>query len=723
MLITDGKVVNISRTSVLLDSLLPVKAEAKGRAVSSRFPLDQIRNIAIIAHIDAGKTTVTERVLYYTGRTYKMGEVHEGTAVMDWMEQERERGITITAAATTCYWREHRINIIDTPGHVDFTAEVERSLRVLDGGVVVFDAVAGVEAQSEVVWRQADRYRVPRICFINKMDRIGADFNRALAMIEQRLKAKPLPIQLPLGSETSFEGVIDLVENEVWYFADDPDSKPRQAAIPSSEQARCNEFRQALIEKLAEVDDDIMMAYLEAREVTPDELKRALRKVTLANRGVPILCGSALRNKGIQLLLDAVIDYLPSPLDVPPVKAIDGVSGAEVSRPARDDAPFTALAFKVVTDPFVGRLVYLRLYAGKVKAGAQVFNATRGKRERIGRLLLMHANHRDEIDEADTGAIVAALGLKNTFTGDTLCTQAQPVLLESIRFPEPVVSVAIEPKSRADQDRIGEALNKLAEEDPTFKVAYNQETGQTVISGMGELHLEVLVGRLFSEFRVGAKVGRPWVAYRETITVPVRAEGKFVRQSGGHGQYGHVWLAIEPAERGGGFQFVDKVKDGAIRKQYVPAVEAGVLEAMETGVVAGYPVVDIKVTLYDGSYHEVDSSDVAFKMAGSIALKNGVSRANPVLLEPVMKLEVVTPGQFLGDVIGDLTARRGHITAIETQGEMSMVRALVPLAEMFGYATDLRSLTQGRATHAMEFYRYRELPAELAEKIKVTGGK
>jgi elongation factor G len=721
--IIDGEVVNIGSANVLIRDSMLLRCEVEGKVVPRGFPLDRIRNIAIIAHIDAGKTTVTERVLYYTGRTYKLGEVHEGTAVMDWMEQERERGITITAAATTCYWRDHRITIIDTPGHVDFTAEVERSLRVLDGGVVVFDAVAGVEAQSEVVWRQADRYRVPRICFINKMDRIGADFKRALTMIEQRLRAKPLTIQLPLGIEASFEGVIDLVENKAWHFDEDPDSKPRQVVIPDSEHARCRQSRQALIEKLAEIDDEIMEAYLEGRDITPAELRLALRRVTLANTGVPILCGSALKNKGIQLLLDAIVDYLPSPLEVPPVAAVDSRTGATVTRPPKDDAPFTALAFKVVTDPFVGRLVYLRLYSGKVKAGAQVFNSARGKKERIGRLLLMHANRREEIGEADTGAIVATLGLKNTFTGDTLCHQSQAVLLESIRFPEPVVSVAIEPKSRADQDRIGEALNKLAEEDPTFKVAYNEETAQTVISGMGELHLEVLVNRLFSEFRVGARVGRPWVAYKETITIPVRAEGRFVKQTGGRGQYGHVWLELEPMERGQGFQFVDKVKDGAIRKQYIPAVEAGIREAMETGVIAGYPVVDIKATLYDGSYHEVDSSDVAFKMAGSIALKNGVGKAKPVLLEPVMKLEIVTPGQFLGDIIGDLNSRRGHIASMETQDGMSIVHAFVPLAEMFGYATDLRSLTQGRATHSMEFYRYQQVPAELADKIKITGGR
>ncbi|MCD6453088.1 MAG: elongation factor G [Dehalococcoidales bacterium] len=675
------------------------------------------------AHIDAGKTTVTERVLYYTGRTYKIGEVHEGTAVMDWMEQERARGITITAAATTCYWQEHRINIIDTPGHVDFTAEVERSLRVLDGGVVVFDAVAGVEAQSEVVWRQANRYHVPRICFINKMDRIGADFNRTLVMIEQRLKTNPLPVQLPLGSEASFRGVIDLVENKAWHFDADPTSEPRLIAIPESEQARCSQFRGMLIEKLAEVDDDIMLAYLNGEDITPAELKLALRRATLANKVVPILCGSALRNKGIRPLLDAVVDYLPSPLDMPPIRATNTKTGAEIARSAKDDTPFSALAFKVVADPFMGRLVYLRVYSGVVRAGVQVLNATRGKKERIGRLLLMHANHREEIAEADTGAIVAAIGLKNTFTGDTLCQGSPPILLETITFPEPVVSIAIEPKTRVDNDRIGESLHKLAEEDPTFKVDYNKETGQTVISGMGELHLEVLVGRLLSEFNVGAKVGKPWVAYKETITVPVKTEGKFARQSGGHGQYGDVWIELEPMERGRGFQFVNALKGGVIPKQYIPAIEAGIKEAMGTGVVAGYPVVDIKVTLYDGSYHEVDSSDIAFKMAGSIALKSGVNKANPVLLEPVMKLEIVTPEEFLGDIIGDINSRRGHIEAIETHSGTNIIRSLVPLAEMFGYTTDLRSLTQGRATHSMRFYNYQVLPPVLAEKIKATERK
>ena len=684
-------------------------------------PLEHIRNIAIIAHIDAGKTTTTERILYYTGRTYKIGDVDEGTAVMDWMKQEKERGITITSAATTCYWHDHHINIIDTPGHVDFTAEVERCLRVLDGGVVVFDAVAGVEAQSEAVWRQADRYNVPRICFINKMDRTGADFDRSLSMIEQRLQAKPLPVQLPLGSGPSYKGIIDLVENKAWSFDGNIDSEPAEVAIPESEQAKCARFRQTLIEKLAEYDDQIMVAYLEGSRITAAELRGALRRATLANKGVPVLCGSALRNKGIRPLLDAIVSYLPSPLDMPPVRAIDTKLGAEVTRPARDDAPFSALAFKVVSDPFVGRLVYLRVYSGRVEAGAQIFNATRGKKERIGRLLLMHANHREEVADADTGAIVATLGLKNTFTGDTLCHSSQPVLLESIRFPEPVLSIAIEPRTRADQDKMGEALNRLSEEDPTFRVNYNQETGQTVISGMGELHLEVLVSRLLSEFRVGAKVSKPRVAYKETITIPVRAEARFVRQTGGHGQYGHVCIELEPMERGSGFQFVDRIKSGTIPKQYIPAAEAGIKEALQNGVVAGYPVVDIKVSLYDGSYHEVDSSELAFKMAGSMALRDGVARAKPLLLEPIMRLEVVTPEQFLGDIIGDLNSKRGRIEAIEPHGGISIIRSFIPLAETFEYTTSLRSLTQGRATHSMEFYRHQVLPAELADQVKTMG--
>jgi len=559
-------------------------SSVKDKTMPRSFPLERIRNIGIIAHIDAGKTTVTERILYYTGHTYKIGEVDEGTAVTDWMVQERQRGITITAAAITCSWQDYCINIIDTPGHVDFTAEVERSLRVLDGGVVVFDAVAGVEAQSETVWRQADRYKVPRICFINKMDRIGANFDHTLLMIKERLQAKPLPIQLPLGSESSHQGIIDIVENRAWSFGVNPDPSLFEVAIPASEQARCAKLHRELIEKLAEIDDQIMEAYLEDGDITASELKLALRRVTLSNKGVPVLCGSALKNKGVQPLLDAIISYLPSPSDMPPVSAIDTRDGAEIARPAKDDAPFSALAFKVVADPFVGRLVYFRVYSGKVKAGAQIFNSTRSHRERAGRLLLMHANRREEIDEADTGAIVASLGLKNTFTGDTLCHSSQPLLLESIRFPEPVLSVAIEPRTRADQDKMEEAIQRLTEEDPTFKVNYNQETGQTIVSGMGELHLEVIASRLLSEYKVGAKVGKPQVAYKETITAPVKTEGKFIRQSGGRGQYGHVCLELEPMGRGSGFQFVDRIKSGAIPKQYIPSVETGIKESIESGV-------------------------------------------------------------------------------------------------------------------------------------------
>lgn len=681
------------------------------------FPLERIRNIAIIAHIDAGKTTVTERILYHTGRTYKIGDVDEGTTVMDWMEEERRRGITITAAATTCYWQEHRINIIDTPGHVDFTAEVERSLRVLDGGVVVFDAVAGVEAQSETVWRQADRYGVPRICFINKMDRVGANFSRTISMIEQRLRAKPITIQLPLGSESNFQGIIDLIENKAWSFEGDPNTPPIEIAIPEAEQDKCTQARHALIEKLAEADDQILAAYLEGTTISPSDLRQAIRRVTIAAKVVPILCGSALKTKAVRPLLDAIINYLPSPADMPPVRATDIRVGGEVARPARDDAPFSALAFKVVSDPFVGRLVYFRVYSGTVKVGAQVYNSTRGKRERIGRLLRMHANRREEADEVGAGAIVATLGLKNTFTGDTLCHYSQPVLLEAIRFPEPVLSVAIEPKTRADQDKLGGTLTKLTEEDPTFKVKYDQESGQTVISGMGELHLEYLVSRLLSEFGVKAQVGKPRVAYKETITMPVEAEGKFIRQSGGHGQYGNISIRLEPMERGGGFQFVNQIKGGAIPKQYILAAETGIKGAMESGVVSGYPVVDIKATIYDGNYHEVDSSDIAFKMAGSLALRNGVTRAKPILLEPTMKIEVVAPDEFLGDIIGDLNSRRGHIDSIETREGMAIIHALVPLSETFGYTTTLRSMTQGRAAHSLEFYQYEELPAELADQI------
>jgi elongation factor G len=694
-------------------------APGREKVMTRSFPLQKIRNIGIIAHIDAGKTTVTERMLYYTGRTYKIGEVDEGTAVMDWMDQERERGITITAAATTCHWLEHRINIIDTPGHVDFTAEVERSLRVLDGGVVVFDAVCGVEPQSETVWRQATKYRVPRICFVNKMDRSGADFKHTVTMIEERLHTKALPVQLPLGSEASFQGMIDLIEQKAWSYSDDPNAKPNEITIPEEYQELFKKSREAMVERLAENDDQFLSAYLGEGVMGVAEIRGAIRRATLAGRLVPVLCGSALKNKGVQHLLDAIVYYLPSTLDVPPVEGTDARTNARATREPDDNAPFSALAFKVVTDPFVGRLVYFRVYSGKVAVGSQVLNSTRDKKERIGRLLLMHANRREDIEEADTGTIAATLGLKNTFTGDTLCEPQSPIVLESIRFPVPVISLAIEPKTKADQDKMGEALTKLAEEDPTFKVHYDKETGQTIISGMGELHLEVLVERMVREFRVSGKIGKPQVAYKETITQPVRVEGRFIRQVGGHGQYGVVWLELEPNERGGGFVFESKIQGGVIPREYIPAVEEGIKEALETGVIAGYPVIDIKATLVDGSYHEVDSSEIAFKMAGSLAIRNGIPKAKPVLLEPVMKLDVVAPVEFMGDIIGDLNSMRGRIDKIETRLDSCTVSCFIPLAETFGYATKLRSLTQGRGTYSMEFYRYEEVPASMAGDIMV----
>ncbi len=681
------------------------------------FPLDKVRNIGIIAHIDAGKTTTSERILFYTGRTYKVGEVHDGTAVMDWMVQERERGITITSAATTCHWKEHRINIIDTPGHVDFTAEVERSLRVLDGGVVVLDAVAGVEAQSETVWRQADRYGVPRICFINKMDRVGADFMRTIQMIEERLKARAVAIQLPVGKENLFSGVVDLITKKAWIFPDEVSEEPTEAEIPTDMKDEVAAARHDMIEKLAENDDQLMLKYVDNQEIGEEDIKAAVRRLTVANRIVPIVCGTALRNKGIQLVLDAVVDFLPSPLDKPALKVIDTATGQEVARPASDDAPFTALAFKVVSDPFVGRLVYFRVYSGSIKVGAQIYNASRQSRERLGRLLLMHANKREEIDEVDTGSIAATLGLKNTFTGDTLCDASQPILLEDIKFPEPVIHMAVEPKSKADQDKLSDAMGRLSEEDPTFKVKTNEETGQTLISGMGELHLEVLIDRMMREFGVQVRVGKPQVAYKETITVPVESEGRFIRQTGGHGQYGHCWLRVEPGERNSGFKFINEVRGGDISRQYIPAIEAGVREALDSGGVSGYPLVDIKVTVFDGSEHEVDSSEMAFKMAGSIALKEGVARAKPVVLEPIMRLEAVTPSSFMGDVIGDLNSRRGQIQGIETHGETCVIHCYIPLAESFGYATSLRSLTQGRATYSMEFQQYNEVPAGILEEM------
>ena len=689
----------------------------KDSTMSRSFPLERVRNIGIIAHIDAGKTTLTERVLYYTGITYKIGEVDEGTTVTDWMEEERKRGITITSAAITCQWRDCRINIIDTPGHVDFTAEVERCLRVLDGGVVLFDAVQGVEAQSETVWRQADKYHVPRICFVNKMERIGASFENTVEMIESRLHARALPIQMPIGSETSFQGVIDLTENKAYSMDGNRDKPVEEMPVPAEYQARVKQARHNMIERLAESDDHMLSKYLDGVDFSNDEIRAAIRKATIAGRLVPVLCGSALTNKGVRPLLDAISYYLPAPSDMPPTKAVDYRNNNDLTLQVSDDESFTALAFKVVTDPFVGRLVYFRVYSGIVKASDQVLNATRGKTERIGRLFLMHANRRDEIEDADTGSIVATLGLKNTFTGDTLSNLNQPVLLESIKFPEPVISIAIEPKSRADQDKMGEALRKLSEEDPTFKVKYNEETGQIVVSGMGELHLEIISHRMLSEFGVSANVGNPRVAYKETITAKVQAEGRFVRQSGGRGQYGDCWLEVEPQPRGTGFEFVERIKGGTIPRNFIPAIEAGAREACEVGTLAGYPIVDIKVTVFDGSYHEVDSNENAFKMAGSIGLKAAVHKAKPIILEPIMKMEVITPKEFMGDVIGDISSRRAHIESIENRIDMCIISALIPLSETFGYTTALRSQTQGRASQTMEFSSYQEIPAFLLKEL------
>jgi len=679
--------------------------------MSRIFPLEKIRNIGIIAHIDAGKTTATEMILHHAGRTYKIGSVDEGTAVMDWMEQERERGITISSAATTCRWRECCINIIDTPGHVDFTAEVERSLRVLDGGVVIFDGVAGVEAQSEAVWRQADKYGVARICFINKMDRLGADFEHTVSMINERLQARALPIQLPIGSEKLFRGILDLVESRAIAFPADNN----HASIEVGETLLAK-HRQALVENLAEMDEEIMVLYLNGQDVSASQLKAAIRRQTISNRIVPVLCGSALRDRGIELLLDAIVDYLPSPLDIRPALAKDPENGKEILCLPSDDEPFSALAFKTVSDPFMGRLVYLRVYSGTVKAGARVLNTTIDKKERLGKLYVMHADHREEIDHIETGSIVASLGLRMTSTGDTLCEPARPVLFESIRFAEPVLSMAVEPRTKLDQVRLDDALAKLAVEDPTFKIYHDTETGQTLISGMGELHLEVLMERMFREYGVRVNAGKPQVAYKETITVPVESEGRFVRQSGGKGQYGHVWLRIEPGERGSGFEFRDQIRGGAVPKEYVPSIEAGVKSVLQSGGLAGYPVMDVKVTVYDGSFHEVDSSDVAFRMAAFMAMRDGIDKAKPIILEPIMKMEITTPNQFLGDVIGDLNSRRARIEGVESRTELSGVRCLVPLAETFGFAGDLRSLSQGRASYTMHFACYEELPRDLAEQ-------
>jgi len=685
--------------------------------VPRAFPLERVRNIGIIAHIDAGKTTTTERVLFYTGRTHRLGNVDEGTTITDWMEQERERGITITAAATTCYWLDHQINIIDTPGHIDFTVEVQRSLRVLDGGIVVFDAVAGVEPQSETVWRQADRYHVPRICFINKMDRVGADFWHTVEMIRTRLNAAPLAVQLPLGSEADFQGVIDLIDNVAIRYVDELGARPETGTIPAELLDMARFHRERLVERIAETDDTLTTKYLEGIDISPAELRAALRRAALRLELVPVLCGSALRNKGIQPLLDAVVDYLPSPLDVPPITGLDPRTMAETTRRPADNAPFAALCFKIQSDPYVGRLAYLRVYAGHLVGGQRVQNTTRERVERIGRLVRMHANHREDVDEAFAGDIVAAVGLKQTFTGDTLCDPNQPVVLESIRFPEPVISVAIEPRTRVDQERMSEALTRLAEEDPTFRVRTDENTGQMLISGMGELHLEVLVDRLQREFRVGAHVGRPQVAYREAITQAVRSEGRFVRQTGGRGMYGHVWLELEPLPRGSGIVFQNRARPEAVPQEFVPAVEVGIREAAETGPLAGYPLMDLRATLVDGSFHDEDSSPPAFKIAASMALRDGVRRANAVLLEPVMKVEIVAPAEHLGEVIGDLNARRGQIQRTEARGEVQIVQALVPLGEMFGYATVLRSMTQGRGSHNMEFAYYDPVPENLAAAI------
>lgn len=679
--------------------------------------LAKTRNIGIIAHIDAGKTTTTERILFYTGRIHKPGEVHEGAATMDWMVQERERGITITSAATTCSWNGHRINIIDTPGHVDFTVEVERSLRVLDGGVVVFDAVAGVEPQSETVWRQADKYSVPRICFVNKMDRIGASFTRTIEMIVDRLKAVPAPIQLPIGSESNFTGIIDLIDEVAYIFHDELGQNIERTEIPAEMLDEAKAARHHLVELIAESDEELMTRYLEDDVLTPGELKSGLRAATVSGRLVPILSGSSLKNKGVQLMLDAIVDYLPSPLEVPAVTGIDPRTGEEELRTVDPGQPFSALVFKIAADPHVGKLAYLRVYSGKLDAGSYVTNSTKGDKERVGRLLQMHANHREEIPSVSAGDIAAVIGLKSTFTGDTLCDPADPIILESITFPEPVISVSIEPRTRVDQDKMGAALGRLAEEDPTFRLRTNEETGQTVIEGMGELHLEVIVDRLMREFRVDANVGRPQVAYKETITIPVKSEGRHIRQSGGKGQYGHAVLEFLPQERGKGYEFEDKIVGGSIPREYIPSVDAGIREALLTGGEAGFPIVDIKARLIDGSYHEVDSSEMAFKIAGSLALKDAVRRGRAAILEPIMDVEVTTPDDFMGDVIGDLNSRRGHIQGMEMRAGAQVVKAFVPLAAMFGYATDLRSATQGRATYSMQFDHYAPLPPSLAQEM------
>jgi elongation factor G len=680
------------------------------------FALDKIRNIGIMAHIDAGKTTTTERILFYTGKVHKVGETHDGAATMDWMIQEQERGITITSAATTCQWRDCQINIIDTPGHVDFTVEVERSLRVLDGAVAVFCAKGGVEPQSETVWRQANKYGVPRVAYINKMDTLGANFMRVVEMMRERLGANALPVQLPIGQEESFQGIVDLVTMQAIYYLDDEGTQSEARPIPEEMQAEARRLRVELIEALAMVDEDLMMRYLEGDEITAEEVRKVLRKAVLSLAVVPVYCGSSYRNKGVQPLLDAIVEYLPSPLDVPAIVGSDG-DGQSISRAPRNEDPFSALVFKIVADPYVGKLAYLRVYSGVLQSGSYVLNSTKGRRERIGRILRMHANHREDVSEISTGDIAAVVGLKETVTGETLCAEDAPIILESMQFPDPVISQAIEPKTKADQDKLTVALARLAEEDPTFQTYTDQETGQIIIQGMGELHLEVIADRLLREFRVGANLGKPQVAYRETIKQAVKAEGKFVRQSGGRGQYGHVWIEFEPLPQGSGFEFVNKIVGGVVPREYIAPVEAGIREAMQSGVLAGFPTVDIRATLFDGSYHDVDSSEMAFRIAASMAFKNGMAKANPVLLEPVMKIEIVVPEEYLGDVIGDLNSRRGRVEGMEAHAGAQTIRGFVPLAEMFGYTTSLRSLTQGRGTSSMEFHAYEEMPKSLAEEI------
>ena len=681
------------------------------------FQLERTRNIGIMAHIDAGKTTTTERILFYTGKIHKIGETHEGAAQMDWMEQEQERGITITSAATTCHWKNHRINIIDTPGHVDFTAEVERSLRVLDGAVAIFCAKGGVEPQSETVWRQADKYHIPRVAFVNKMDIIGANFYRVVDMIKERLKANPVPIQLPIGKEDSFVGIIDLIEMNARIYKDDLGQEIDIVEIPEDLRDLAEEYREKLLENVAEYDEELMMKYLEGEEISPEEIKKALRAATISVKLIPVLCGSSYKNKGVQPLLDAIVDLLPSPADIPAIKGFDDDGEETLERHPSDDEPFAALAFKIVADPYVGKLAYFRVYSGTLKAGSYVYNPTKGKKERIGRILRMHANKREEIDEVYAGDIAAAVGLKFTTTGDTLCDENNPIILESMEFPDPVIEVAIEPKTKASQEKMTMALAKLAEEDPTFKTFTNEETGQIIIAGMGELHLDIIVDRLLREFKVEANVGNPQVAYRESISIPSEADTKYVRQSGGRGQYGHVKIRVEPQEPGKGYEFVNQIVGGAIPKEYIPAVDNGIQEAMQSGILGGYPVVDVKVTLYDGSYHEVDSSEMAFKIAGSMAFKEAMAKAKPILLEPIMKVEVIVPEEYRGDVIGDINSRRGRIEGMESREGVQVVRAFVPLAEMFGYATDLRSKTQGRAVYTMQFDHYAQVPSNISEKV------